>query len=51
MDMTLAQVRGFMAAINRIERDAMVRAAVAARVAQAEEKGWKKVMREWERGE
>lgn len=51
MDMTLAQVRGFSAAVDRLERLAMSRAAIAARVAQADEKNWKKIMQEWQHGE
>lgn len=51
MDMTLGQINGFSAAITRLETDAMTRAALAARVAQADDKSWKKIMREWQRGE
>lgn len=51
MDMTLPQVRGFLAAITRIETDAMSRAALAARVAQCDENHWKKIMQEWQHGD
>lgn len=51
MDMTLGQINGFSTAITRLETAAMTRAALAARVAQADEKNWSKIMREWQRGE
>jgi hypothetical protein len=50
MDMTLAQLRGFGAAIEREERAALVLAAMAARAAQADERGWKKIIEEWTDG-
>lgn len=39
--MTLAQVRGYAKALNAMETERLKTAAVAARAAQADEKGWK----------
>ncbi len=39
--MTLGQLRLYAQAAAEIEKDRMLRAAVAARAAQADEKGWK----------
>jgi hypothetical protein len=50
MDMTLAQLNGYLAASARAESAAMTAAATAARVAQADEKTWSKIMRRWSRG-
>ena len=47
MDMTLAQVDGFLGAIAREQGRAMQRAALAARVAPANEKQWSKIMKAW----
>lgn len=49
MDMTLAQLNGYLAAAARAEAAAMSAAATAARVAQADEKTWGKIMRRWAR--
>lgn len=51
MEMTLAQLNGYLAAAVRAEAHAMSAAATAARVAQADEKTWSKIMRRWSRGE
>lgn len=51
MEMTLGQLNGFLAATVRSDLDAMARAALAARVAQADEKNWKRAMKEWGHGE
>lgn len=51
MEMTLAQVSGYGRAMARIESDEMGRAAAAARVAQADEKGWKRFIASLENGE
>lgn len=47
MDMTLAQLNGFLAAAVRAEAAAMSASATAARVAQADDKTWTKIMRRW----
>jgi len=46
MEMPWTQARDFLAAHARIRRDALIEAAVAARAAQADEKGW----RQWVKG-
>lgn len=51
MEMTLGQINGFIAATVRADREALARAALAARVAQADEKSWKARMKEWTDGE
>lgn len=47
MDMTLAQINGYLAAAARAEAAAMSAAATAARVAQSDEKTWTRIMRRW----
>lgn len=51
MEMTLGQLNGFLAATVRADRESMARAALAARVARADEKTWKAKMKEWTDGE
>lgn len=46
MDMTLAQVQGYAHALAGIERSRVRSAAIAARVAQADEKAWMKFIHE-----
>lgn len=50
MDMTLAQLNGYLAAARRAEGAALAASATAARVAQADEKTWTKVIRGWMHG-
>lgn len=50
MDMTLGQVNGYLAAAARAEVGAMSAAASAARVAQADEETWTRIMLRWARG-
>lgn len=45
MDYTLAQVRAFMGAIERRTREQRYGDAIAARMAQAEGKAWKKYVK------
>lgn len=47
---TLAQVRAFMAAIERQERDQRLGDAIAARMAQADGKAWKAYVKGLRRG-
>lgn len=45
LDYTLAQVRAFMGAIERQEKERRYGDAIAARMAQADGKGWKKYVK------
>lgn len=46
LNMTLAQIDGYSKALSVIERDGIKLAAIAARVAQSDDKGWKSWLRE-----
>lgn len=42
MDMPWTRARDLIAAVSRLERERLLMAAVAARAAQSDEKGWEK---------